>query len=170
MVWLRGWLCLLCSSSLSCGGLSWTSHSDYLQTVLSDREPLFRTHRLSIFFIWLKILQCWNGDGGGGGVSREARAVSKGTEVTPVKWYQGKELFLWPVVLSLTKKSRWLGCTCRLNTLLLCYAKLRCLWFTWRGLCHANWSHSHNISQVLEDALKALVHYVFWRESDGAVP
>lgn len=108
--------------------------------------------------------------GGGGEVSRVARAVSKATEVTPVKWYQGKELFLWPAVLSLTKKSRWQGCTCILNTLLLHCSQLRCLCFTWGGLRRANWPLGHSTPEVLEDALEPLVHNVLWRETDGAVP
>lgn len=99
-----------------------------------------------------------------------ARAVSKATEVTPVKWYQGKELFLWPAVLSSTKKSRWLERTCILNDSLLHCSKLRCLCFTWGGLPCANGSISQNSPEVLEDALDPLVHNVSWRETDRAVP
>ena len=57
-------------------------HSDYLQTLLGDRELLFTAHRLSITCIWLKILQSWN-RARAGGVGRMASTVSKGTEVTP---------------------------------------------------------------------------------------
>lgn len=67
-------LCSLCSSGLSCGGLSWASDSDYLQTVLWDRELLFRAYRLSIIFLWLKILQSWSK--GRGCFSAEWHALS----------------------------------------------------------------------------------------------
>lgn len=107
------WLCSLCISCISCGGLSRASDCDYLQTAESScLEPAGNRS----FSTWLKILQSWKLEQWGEqkkigeGVRQVARAVSKGTQVTPAKWYQGKELFLFPVALSLTK-SRWLGRT-----------------------------------------------------------
>lgn len=84
-----------------------------LPSSVTERSCLEPTGNRS-FSTLLKILQSWKLDSEkkvkkiGEGVRRAAQAVSKGTQVTLVKWYQGRELFLFPAVLSLTK-SRWLG-------------------------------------------------------------
>lgn len=99
------WLHWLCSSSLSCGGLSWAFDSRYLQTALRDGQLLFESPQVIDHLHPAKnipeldpgnkgVCVCvWRG-GWRGVLSSVVHTISKATGDTLVKWYQDKELFL----------------------------------------------------------------------------
>lgn len=71
--------------------------------MVDDKPPLLEAHWLSIILIGLKILL-------GRAAQKSLPAactVSKGTEVTPLKWNKGKELFWWPAFLIQSNRWRW---------------------------------------------------------------
>lgn len=132
-------------------------HSDYLQTLLGDRELLFTAHRLSITCIWLKIYYRAGAEQERGGSRSDGKHCLQGNRShTTVKWYQGKELFLWPAVPSFTKRAQMAGMHVHAEHLAAALLRVKVPFIEGEGMC-SQWTQHFSTSSSFVPEMRPVV-------------